>query len=126
MRVTLLEAVQIEHVQQLLDSGPDGRSLPALDLKPESDVLEHIHVLEQRVVLEHEADVAVLDGDIIDPLAFDQHVARGGHFQPGDHAQHSRLAAAARAEQGHQLAFLDGEGDVVDGGYLAELFGDVF
>ncbi len=50
----------------------------------------------------------------------------GGHFQPGDHAQHGGLAAAAGPEQRHQLAFLDGEIDVVDRGDFAEILGHVF
>ena len=81
---------------------------------------------EQRVILEHEADVALLHGDVVDALAADENVAGGGHFQPGDHAQHGGLAAAAGPEQRHQLAFLHGKGDVVDGGDLAEFFADVF
>src|SRR3546814_8536150 len=37
-------------------------------------------------------------------LVADQDAAAGRHLQPGDHAQRRRLAAAARPQQGHQLA----------------------
>ena len=83
-------------------------------------LLDDVHVLEQRVVLEHEPDVAALNGDIVDAVAANEDVAAGGHFQAGDHAQDGRLAAAAGPEQGHQLSLFDGEGDALDGGNIAE------
>jgi hypothetical protein len=83
------------------------------------------HRLEQGVVLEDEADVAPLDGEIVDALAADVDVAGGGHFQAGDHAEHGGLAAAAGAEEGDQLAVLDGQVDVLDGDHVAEALGDV-
>ena len=88
--------------------------------------LDDVHVLEQGVILEDETDVALLDRRLVDAVAADEDVAGGGHFQAGDHAQDGGLAAAAGTEQGHQLALLDGEGDVADGGDVAELLGDVF
>src|SRR5258708_51715 len=112
-------------MEQLRYPRPDVRPLPSLDLKPESDVLEHGHVLEQRVILKHKSNVAFLDGHIVHSLAFDEHVACCGHFEARNHAQHGGLAASARAKQRHQLAFLDREGDIFDGGHFAELFGDV-
>ena len=50
-------------------------------------------------MLKDKTDVALLDGNIVDPLAANEDVAFGRHFQAGDHAQHGRLAAAARAQQ---------------------------
>ena len=126
MGIALLQALQPKESQQLRDPRFDLRPRPFLDLQAEGDVLEDVHVLEQRVVLEHEADVALLDRQIVDALTPDEHVAIGGPFQPGDHPQHGGLAAAAGPEQGHQLAFPDGEGDLVDRGDLAELLGNVF
>ena len=88
-------------------------------------LLEDVHVLEQRVVLEHEPDVAALNGDVVDAVAANEDVAAGGRLQAGDHAQDGRFAPAAGAEQGHQLALFDGEGDAPDGGNIAESLGDV-
>src|SRR3546814_10837885 len=53
-------------------------------------------------------------------LVADQDAAAGRHLQAGDHAQRRRLAAAARPQQGHELAGLDREGDAVDGDHRAE------
>jgi hypothetical protein len=49
-----------------------------------------------------------------------------GTSRPGNHPQHRGLAATAGAEQGHQLAILDRETDLVHGGDAAEMFADVF
>ena len=40
----------------------------------------------------------------------------GRRLEPGDHAQRRRLAAAAGAEEGHELAALDREVEVLDHG----------
>ena len=42
--------------------------------------------------------------------------ARGHLLQPGDHAQHRRLAAAGRPEQGAELALADGQVEIADRG----------
>ncbi len=75
--------------------------------------------------MEDEPDVALLHGHIINALAANEYVTGGRHLQTGDHTEDCRLAAAAGSEQGHQLALFYRESDVVDGGGLAELFGDV-
>src|SRR5688572_8530302 len=47
-------------------------------------------------------------------LALDLHEPRIGFFESCDAAQQGRLAASARSEQNHELAWIDAEGDVVD------------
>ena len=86
--------------------------------QPEGDVLEDRHVREQRVVLEHEAHLALAHVGVGRVLAVEQHAARIGHLQPGDDAQQRRLARARGPEQRHQLAGRDVEVQVVadDGG----------
>src|SRR3546814_4482639 len=55
--------VQLHHVQQFVDLGCDlafVRTLvPGLHAQAEGDVVEHGHVTEQGVVLEHETNVAI-------------------------------------------------------------------
>ena len=47
-----------------------------------------------------------------------------GVSKPGDHAQGRRLAAAAGPEEGHELAALDREVEVLDHGLGAEGLAD--
>ena len=56
----MAELRQVDELEQLVDPGLDLVLGPLADLQPERDVLGHRHVLEDGVVLEHEADVALL------------------------------------------------------------------
>ena len=81
----------------------------------EGDVPDDVAVGEQRVVLEHEPEVAAVrrDAGEIDAVAHDP--ARGERLQPGDGPQQRALAAPARPEHAHDLAVADGQVDAVDG-----------
>ena len=99
MRVTAFEFLKSEQLEQFVNARLDVGTLPFFDLEAEGDVFEYIHVLEQRVILEHEPDVALLNREVVDALAANVDVAVGRHFQAGDHAEHGRFAAAAGSEQ---------------------------
>ena len=124
MRKAFLQSAQAEQLDQFRHACFDVHLLPLLDLEAERDVLEHAHVSEQGVALEHKTDVALLHGHVIDPLPPNKNVSFRRHFQPGNHPQHRRLAAAAGTEQANQLSVVDREVHVVDGGNFAELFCD--
>src|SRR3954447_5650043 len=89
---------------------------PLADLQPERHVLGHGEVLEGGVVLEDEADVALLGRQVGRIGAFDGDLAGVGGLEARDDAQQRRLAPAARAEQRGQLTGGDVERDVVDRG----------
>ena len=93
-------------------------------LEAEGQVVAHAHVGVEGVTLEDHGNVAVLGGQVVDhPLADED--GPGGHlFEPRDHAQGGRLAAAAGPHQHEELLVLDGQREVVDGDHLAEAFGD--
>ena len=59
-----------------------------------------------------------------DVLAVDADRSRGRRLEAGDHAQGRRLAAAAGAEEGDELAALDREVEVLDDGLGAEGLAD--
>jgi hypothetical protein len=61
-------------------------------------IVAHVHVREQRIVLEHHGDVAAAGrhGRNV-PLA-DVHRTAGGGLEAGDRPQQRRLAAAGGAE----------------------------
>ena len=126
MGVSLVQSLQSEQFEQFIHTRLDIGPLPLFYFQPERDVFEHVHAFEQRVVLEYEPNVPLPDGQIVDPLAADENVAAGGHFQAGDHAKDGCFAAAARTEEGHQLSFLDRKRDVPHGRDLAEALRDIF
>ena len=116
---------ELHQIQQLLDPGSDGRlgrSLGArLDPQAEGHVLEHRHVPEQGIVLEHETDIALAHVEIRGILAADDDVAAVGLLQPRDDPQQCGLAAAGGAEQRHQFTVVKIEVDVGQGRVLIEM-----
>jgi len=103
-----------------------ARALPArLHAQAEGDVVEHAHVAEQRVVLEHETDVAiahVMAGHVL-AMEHDAAVVRG--FQAGDDAQQGGLAAAGRTEQATDVATVQMQVQVLHDALLAIAAGEV-
>jgi len=53
--------------------------------QPEREVLVHVLVRIERVVLEDHCNVAVAGGEVVDDLALDPDLARGDLLEPGDH-----------------------------------------
>jgi hypothetical protein len=70
-----------------VDTGADLGLRPVPHLQAERDVLEDRHVLERRVVLEHEADPAFLWRGPCDVLVGDVDGTAVGPLQPGDDPQ---------------------------------------
>ena len=89
------------------------------------DVVEHAHVLKQRVVLEHEAHAAVFCRRFGDVFAKKLDMPAVGLFEPRDDAQQSCLARAAWSKQRGELALFDVDADVIERNELFETFVDV-
>lgn len=125
VRKTPGKPLKFEERKQFLDPGCPFGSRPLLDLEAEGNVVEDRHGLEQGVALKDEANVALLDADVVDPFAADQDVSVGRLFESGNHPKHGGLASATGTEQGHEFTFPNTEGDGVHGSDLAEPFRDV-
>ena len=117
---------ELHEFEQFFDFGADlffGRAFGLGQYgQTEGDVVKHVHVAEEGVVLEHETDFALahmLGGDV---LAVKEDVAAVGVFQSGDDAQERGFAAAGRAEQGNEFAGGDVEVDVFQRVEVAEVF----
>src|SRR5688572_28144315 len=70
----------------------------------ESDVLAGAHVREKRVVLEHDADVALEGRKAGDRPSLEEDLPGARRKETGDEPERRSLAAARRAEQRHELA----------------------
>ena len=123
LRVAVRERSQLHELEELVRRVCCCAALRLFtDRESERDVLAHGHVTEQRVVLEHHADAALLHAAIRLLLAADPDPPSVGRSRPGDHPQHRALARAARAEQRGDLALLRLERHVVDGLELPNAF----
>src|SRR5439155_11070120 len=86
------------------------------ELEAEGEVLLHGHVGVERVALEDHGDVALLRREVVhDPVA-DPDLAGADLLEARQHPQRRRLPAARRADDDHQLAVVDRQVEVVDGG----------
>ncbi len=107
------QADQVEHLQ---GSALALRRRDPAHLQAECHVLPGDHVWEQRVRLEHHADVTLVRGHGGHVGPVDHHPAAVCLFQAREQAQRRRLSATRGSEQRHQLARRDGEGQVVECG----------
>ena len=88
----------MHELEELGDARGDGRRVGSLHPEPEADVLRDVAVREERVVLEHEADPALVGGDPGEGAAVELDRAAVETLEPCDRSQQRRLAAPARAE----------------------------
>ena len=125
VRVAVLVAGEPDDAEQLADLLSDLRLGQLAHGEAERDVVAHGHVLEGRVVLEHEADAPALRRDARRVLAVDLDGAAVGTLQPGDDAQQRGLAGARGTEQRCQRPIRHLERDVVERRERSEVLGDV-
>ncbi len=104
------QRAEIHQRQHFFDARFTFAARHALHLQAILDVLRHVHIGKQRVVLEHHADVALLDrqcGDVA--IVKPDLAALVAAFQPADDAQRGGFAAAGRPEQHQGFAGVNGE-----------------
>jgi hypothetical protein len=65
---------------------------PRPHAKPEADIVEHRHVAEQRVVLKHQPDIALLHGEPQRILAVEQHAPGGRDVEACENPEQRGLA----------------------------------
>ena len=102
-------AIQGDQRQHLLHTAGNLGLRQSLHAQPERDVGRDVLVREERIVLEHEAEVAPVYGDVVHVPACEGHGPGVGRLQTGHDAQQGGLAASARPEQADDLARLDRE-----------------
>ena len=100
--------------------------------KTEGDVLIDRHVGPERIVLEQEADLALVGRDVDaeitveDNFVADGDASGGRGFQTRDHTECRRLAAAGRTEQRDKGIVFNGQIQVLHSVELCPALGDVF
>ena len=96
-----------------------AHALPALlgsepaHVEREGQVLLHRQVGEQRVVLEHHADVALPWRQIVHRAPGDADAAGGRHLEPRQHHQAGGLAGAGRPQQGQELPLAHAQAQIL-------------
>ena len=116
----------MHHLRQLLGAADALLLGDALNFHREADVLQDRHVGIERVVLEDKADAALLRRQARHVAVVKENAAAAHGENAGDHIQRCGLAAAARTEQGDELAAFQCDGKVVYGNGVAETLGQMF
>src|SRR6516225_6613995 len=110
-----LEAGKPHQGEDLAHRNRDVRSLLALHPEPIRHVLEDGQMREERIVLEHEADAAVIGLDASDVPIANEDASRRRLLEACDHAKRRGFAAARWSEQRDEFARLHLEGDIMHG-----------
>ena len=119
------DGVEVEAVEQLVDPRVRARSRGQVEqARVQLEVLPHRQLGVEREGLRHEADaLARARCRRRPPAGRTAGLAFGGGQQPGQHLHRRGLAAAVGAEEAEDLAALDAEAHVIDGGEVAEPLG---
>lgn len=90
-RITICQMSKLHHLQQFCHFRFDGCGIRALATwqhrQAKSDIVEHRHMAEQRVMLEHETDFTVARMQAADVGTVETDMPAGLMLQPGDNAQ---------------------------------------
>ncbi len=129
VRIALFEPRKLDHIEEVRDALADlglGRAAGGgANLQAEADVLGHRHMPEQGVMLEHEADIAILHGMMRGIFRAEEDLAVGWKIQPCDQPQERRLAGTGRTKQRDQFAGRDFQRHVVQRGEAVEFLADI-
>ena len=118
------ETCQPDLFQNGGNARPHGGGRLALLPQSEGDIAENIAVRKERVILEHQTEIAPVRRDGSQRRAIPAHFAVFRYQQPGDNAQQRRFSAAAGAQHGDYLPLCNGEGNRAQRWGFAEGFGD--
>src|SRR5215813_1932064 len=124
MRIVIRQPVELHEPEQsvnlLADFVAAWTPRTRLDAQPERDVLEHVHVPEQRIVLEEKTHFALPHIALGCILAVKQHAAAIGRLQTRNHAQQGGLSATGWTEELNELSRMKVKAHVVERSERAE------
>src|SRR5438874_2016164 len=106
---------QTQEGEHIGDAPPDVVILDAPALQPIGDILEHIEMREEGVVLEHDDGAPPLRRYFVHPAVLYADLAFVRLDEAGDQAKQGGLAAAARSEKRGDLALRDRKIHIGDG-----------
>ena len=119
--LALFHPEQLDHLELFGAQLVAFRLAHAADHQAIANVVEHVHVREQSIVLKDRVHRPPIGRDALDRFPEDPDVARGRLIEPGDQPKARRLAGAGRTEHCKELARRDVEIDAVDRPHRSEM-----
>ena len=124
--LTLFKALEGDNLQHLGDALLYLLRRQLGYAQAEGDVLKHVQMGKERVLLEHRVDAALVGRDIINPHTVKEHVAARRLQKAADDAQRCRLTAAGRAEKCEEFAVVKINVDRVKDGLAVKVHPAVY
>jgi hypothetical protein len=124
-RLALGEVGEPNDLEQFVDAPLDLGLVLLHAARSVRDVVPHRHVGEQRVMLEHGVDIALVRRHPRDILALQADGALGRSLESGDHPKRGGLAATRRTEHREELAGSYREVGFLDRNIVGEPLRDV-
>ena len=116
-RIAIRQVSQLHHLQQFGHFGFNRRRIGSFTARQhgqaKSDVIEHRHMAEQRIVLEDEAHFTVAGVHPADVGAVEADMTAGLMLQPGDNPQQGSFPGAGRPQQRDHLSGRDIQRDII-------------
>ena len=106
--------VEVHELQRVMNLVLDILARLPLDAEAERDIFCHVHIREQRILLEHRIDLPLLGRQLRDVRAIKQDAAAVRQLEAPDQPQRRRLPAPRRPEKRHELIFMNGEVEILD------------
>ena len=125
-RIPVGKAAEPHEIKHLVDARLHVPLGEAAHLQGKDHVLRRRHMREQRVVLEHDTDIALIGLAECEIVSSELDDPACRILESGNHQQRRRLAGAARPQECDEFSALDIDRDIVDGIALAVVrFDDV-
>lgn len=124
-RLAVQQRFQLQHLRHFIDPRLPAGLIFFAHLHAEGDVVLYRQVREQGVVLEDHREVALARRQGGDVLVVQPDFPLAHRLQSGEQAQQGAFAAAGGADQHHKLAFVNIEGERVEGRFTVKTLTDV-
>ncbi len=105
-RATMSEGFELNQLEHRIDFLLALGRRQLADCQRKGNVVAYRQVREQRVALEHHADVTLVRRHIHQRFAAHQNLARAGCFEAGEHRQRGAFSRAAGAQEGQEFTVL--------------------
>lgn len=115
---------QVNQLEHPLHALADASGRDTADLQPEGDVLFAGHLLEQRLVLEHDAELPFLRRNSTCWTAFQVDLTGVGLIEPREDAEEGCLAASRWTKHDEDLPARDFEAHLMEDFLIAERLGE--
>ncbi len=124
-RIAFFQPAQLHEIKKLQRTAANfrrGWARPTgANLQPETDIIRHRHMAEQRIMLEDKTDITLLHALLRGIFIPEEDHAFGWRFQPRNQAQKRGLARTRWSKQGNQFAGLDGQRHIMQGRKASKL-----